>query len=187
MHQSEGTNSLGTTGQAQDTSFNVSQKSHNICCVITSVCVVLLLFSFFFSKRPKVEPAAVVRSLAKRQRIPPPSFGCRLNKLNFTLDAHKENSCDCNSFCATWLVWLRPTGWMNWEHLRRLIRAVVCIWCRLDLIFFFFLTLTARWGSQGSTAAPLRPDWFFTTFHIKCKPVSLQSCKVNLLISQLLF
>lgn len=86
------------------------------------------------------------------------------------------------------LVWLRLTGWMNWEHLRRLIRAVVCIWCSLDLIFFFFFfTLTARWGSQGSTAAPLRPDWFFTMFHIKCKPVSLQLCKVNWLISQLLF
>lgn len=105
-----------------------------------------------------MESAAVVRSLAKRQRIPPPSFGCRLNKLNFTLDAHKENSCDCNSFCATWLVWLRPTGWMNWEHLRRLIRAVVCIWCRLDLIFFFFYTyseMRITGVHSGSTEARL--------------------------------
>lgn len=56
------------------------------------------------------------------------------------------------------LVWLRLTGWMNWEHLRRLIRAVVCIWCSLDLIFFFFYTyseMRITGVHSGSTEARL--------------------------------
>lgn len=99
MHQSEGMNSLVPLDRLN---INLSTLPRNPTFDVSSHQSVL--FCFFqspFSDGTKVESAAVVRSLAKRQTIPPPSFGCRLNKLDFTLDAHKENSCDCNSFCAT--------------------------------------------------------------------------------------
>lgn len=48
-----------------------------------------------------------VHSLAKA----PPSFGCELNKLNFTLDAHSENPCDCDSFAP--LARVTQAEWMN--------------------------------------------------------------------------
>lgn len=145
-------------------------------------------FSFFLATAPKVESAAVVRSLAKRQRIPPPSFRMSTKQAKFhTWRAQRKLL--WLQFVLRHLARVTQADWMN--ELRTSEASHSC--CCLHLVplgpdfFFFFFTLTARWGSQGSTAAPLRPDWFFTTFHIKRKPVSLQSCKVNLLISQLLF